>query len=143
MLTTPRDGETVESIQGLLLEVFRSRDELAVTAELVPDEGQRIICQRLSCMLGGQAAALEQIVVASGFNPASPPTDNHGGNTAKLRPGDAERLLRDAAQSERKLADKYGQIAGHMRDLEIARLLRSQRADTEFAECILRQVARA
>ncbi|MEZ6097811.1 MAG: hypothetical protein R3E01_02455 [Pirellulaceae bacterium] len=142
MLTIPRDRSTVDSIQDLLSELFGARDTLGAAAEVLADADDRYICRKLSFQLGGYAADLQQIVSASGVQPAGPRSDHDARQSLSsiqkhIGPNG---VLDTAEQTEQMLTEKYEQTMGHLNDPEVTGLLERQREDVEFGDRILRRL---
>lgn len=142
MLTITRDRNAVESIQELLIELFRARDKLCAAADVLTDADERYICRQLSCQHGGNAADLQQIVSASGVRPAGPRTERDVRQSlSSIQQLVGPNGVLDAAeQTEQMLTGKYEQAMRHVNDPQVAGLLDRQREDVEFADCVFRRL---
>jgi hypothetical protein len=139
MLTAPRDRCSVDSIQDLLVELFRVRDSLSASADMLADVDQCFICRKLSSQIGGNAADLQQIVFASGALPVEPRSDysvRKSLSTALKRNGPPG-VLKKVEHAERVLFEKYEQAMRRLDDPELTGLLEKQREDIEFADRVL------
>lgn len=142
MLTIPRDRSTVDSIQELLIELFRARDALGAAADVLTHADDRYICRKLSFQLGGNVAELQQVVLASGVQPAGPRSeDDVRGSLSSIQHRVGPDGVLDAAeQTEQILTEKYEQTMRHLDDPEVTSLLNRQREDIEFADRVLRRL---
>jgi len=142
MLTIPRDHSTIDRLQALLNEMFRARDELYAAAESLADADESYICRRLADRLGGQAADLQQIIIASGFRPVEPRSQGDvEAMRASIRSQPSDRgILEIVGQVEQLLTEQYDLAIEHLDDLEVADLLSKQREEAEFADCVVRRL---
>ena len=143
MRPTNLDSRTLSNIQKLIESNFKGRDELYAAAESVDSESRERICQRLAEHLAANAIELQQIVTASGVQPAGP-LDTEAiayelFDLVKLNRGEAG-VLDAAAKSERSLKKDYDVAIDRTADREAEALLRKQRADVEFGEQVLRNI---
>ncbi len=72
MLPRPMDDKTLAKIQELIERNFTGRDELYAAAQSMDDDARKQICRRLADHLADNAIELQQIVAASGAEPAGP-----------------------------------------------------------------------
>ncbi len=144
MLTIPRDHCTVHQLQGLLGEIFRARDELYAASSSLSEEDASHICRRLGDQMGGCAADLQQIITASGTRPVGPRRERSGRSSSvpvACRSGD--RLVVDAAERIAKIiTEQYAAMMRQLADQEVADLLVRQCEQFQFANCVLRTMAK-
>lgn len=138
--------EALSKIQELIKGNFTGRDELYAAAESLDDDARRRVCRRLAEHLAGHAADLQQIVIASGVDPAGPldmeAIANALFDVAKANRGDAG-VLGAVAEGERNLKDEYDRAIDATNDPHGEDLLRRQRGEVDFAENVLRDMSRA
>ena len=89
MRLTNLNSKTLAKIQKMIEANYCGRDELYSAAEFVDDQARERICRRLADYLAANAIELQQIVAASGVDPAGPL--GHGGHCSQaFRPGKVE-----------------------------------------------------
>jgi len=138
--------DTLARIQELIEGNFTGRDELYAAAESLDDQARRHVCRRLAEFLAGHAADLQQIVIASGAEPAGPLDMQSIADAlfemAKTKRGEPG-VLGVVAEGERKLKESYDRAIDATDDRKGEDLLRRQREGVEFGEKVLRDMSRA
>lgn len=133
--------EALERIQELIESNFSGRDELYAAAESLDDAARQRVCRRLAQHLAGHAAHLQQIVSASGTDPAGP-LDLEAiaaalFDLARMHSGERG-VLKAAAEGESNLKQDYDRAIHATDDRDTEDLLKRQRKQVEFGEQVLR-----
>ncbi len=140
MMPTPLDARTLTELQSLIKGNFTGRDELYAAAESLDDVSLKNICRRLAMHLADNAIWLQQIVLASGVEPALPlETESRTESLFSLtRASRGESgVLCDAANCERHLKVEYDRAVEATPDDEAKAVLEKQREEVEFGEEVL------
>ncbi len=138
--------ESLNRIQELIAANFTGRDELYAAANSLDSEAQQQVCHRLAEHLAGHAAELQQIVAASGVDPAGP-LDLHAlarslFEIAKLNRGESG-VLQAATEGEHNLKQDYEAAIDETDHPQTENVLRRQRDEVEFNEQVLRGMTEA
>lgn len=142
-MTTQFDPETLGKIQTLIEGNFTGRDELYAAADSMDNDARVRICRNLAEHLAMNAIELQQIVAASGVNPAQPLDLEAIAHAlfelVKANHGDLG-VLKAAAEGEHLLKRDYDAAIGATRDPEAKAILEKQREQVEFAEDVLKSI---
>jgi uncharacterized protein (TIGR02284 family) len=145
MLPTELRPEDLGKFQELIEANFTGRDELYAAARSMDDEARQQVCRRLAEHLAGHAAELQQIVAASGSDPAEPldvePIAEALFELAKMNHGERG-VIDSAIEGERNLRKEYDRAIEDTSNPEATNTLHRQRDDVEFGEQILRGMER-
>lgn len=138
------DPQTLSRLQELIEANFTARDELYAAAESLDDEARKKVCRRLAEHLAGYAAELQQVVTASGVEPAGPLEIESVAHSlfglAKMNRGSAG-VLQTAAEGEHNLKQDYDKAIDATTNPAAKNSLRRQRDEVEFGEQVLRGMA--
>jgi uncharacterized protein (TIGR02284 family) len=128
----------------LIQDNFAGRDELYAAAESLDDDARANICRRLAEHLAANAIELQQIVTASGREPAAPLDVTAIANAlfelVKEHRGE-DAVLGTAARGEKQLKSHCDHAIESATDPETESILRRQREGVEFGEDVLRNIA--
>lgn len=137
------DDKTLAKIQALIEANFSGRDELYAAGKSVDDKARELICRRLAAYLAANAIELQQIVAASGVDPAGPLDTEALArkllDLAKSNRGESA-VLRAAAEGEHSLKEEYDEAIEVIPDREAEAILRRHRDEVEFGEQVLRSI---
>jgi hypothetical protein len=137
------DEKTLAEIRKLVEANFGNRDELYVAADSLDDEDRERVCRRLAEHLAGHAAELQQVLAASGSDPAGP-LDIDDIVTALFESIKAQRgvagVLEAAEEAQRDLKRGYDRAIEETPAQEAEGLLRGQRDAVDFGERVLRSM---
>jgi uncharacterized protein (TIGR02284 family) len=138
------DQPTRRQVRDLIRGNFATRDELYAAAKVLNDDDLAGICRRLADKLGGHAAHLQQLLMASGTEPFDPPSrdelvqhlqemvidmlDQRHGQRA---------VLGQVKAAEQKLKEEYDEAIDAVSNVEIKGVLLRQREEVAFGEALL------
>lgn len=146
MMPTNLDVETLIKMQRLIEANFTGRDELYAAADSMNNQSREHICRRLAEHLAANAVELQQLVKASGVEPAGPLDLESIAQAlfdlAKSSRGESGVLVA-AAEGEENLKKNYDEVIDSTADQEATAILRKQREQVEFAEQVLRNIGSA
>jgi uncharacterized protein (TIGR02284 family) len=137
------DDKALQQIQMLIEANFTGRDQLYAAADALDDESRKRVCRRLAEFLAGNAAHLQQIVQANGYDPVEPGafSDLAEGlfDFAKSNRG-AAGVITIAEDCEEAVKGAYDKAIEAVTDREAEGTIQKQRSDIEFGECVLRSM---
>lgn len=140
------DETTLAGIRELVEANFGSRDELYAAAASVDDEDRQRVCRRLAEHLAGHAAELQQVLAASGTDPAGP-LDIDDIVVALFESIKAQRgaaaVVEAAEETQRDLKRGYDRAIKETPSQQAEGLLRGQRDQVDFGERVLRSMKRS
>ena len=143
MLPIEYDDKTLTVVQELVETNFGIRDELNAAADSVDDEDRQRVCRRLADFLANNAIRLQQMLAASGNEPAEP-LDIDAIVAAlfkavKVRHGTAG-VIEAAEETQRDLKRGYDRAIEEASEPQAEGVLREQRKQVEFSEQVLRSI---
>jgi uncharacterized protein (TIGR02284 family) len=140
------DSETVQRLRRLVAATYGGRDELYAAADKLGDRDLAAICRKLADDLAGHTAYLEQVIVMHGQEPGfqdavASALSEEIMKVLRQSPGDQGVVLA-AERGQGQLRRQYDETISATGDPEAQSVLGQQRKHIEFAERVLRQVAR-
>jgi uncharacterized protein (TIGR02284 family) len=140
------DEATLRKLQRLVEANFAGRDELYAAANSLNSADRENVCKRLAEHLAANAIELQQILAASGADPASPPDTQAVAKRlfqlAKANRG-SERVLDAAESCEINLKYEYDLAIQDTPNREAEAMLERQRDDVEFGQRMIRSMKKS
>jgi uncharacterized protein (TIGR02284 family) len=140
------DAQTIERLRELVAATYGGRDDLYQAAAAVEDEELALICRKLADDVAAHSAHLAQILAMHGQKPDDKKTVKMALSQEImrfLREHEHDQAVLSAANVvERGLRDQYDATIAATKDSEAQAVLRKQREEVDFAERVLRHIAK-